>query len=105
MTRLSAAALDLLRREGSKHPDVRARQRDILRDAESQPAAERWRRLDDIERRSLLAYLVDDAQEYPEHYPANVAAIGLLLAALDNAKGTSHTAKPNTRKPRNVVRG
>ncbi len=104
MTRLSAAALDLLRREGSKHPDVRARQRDILRDAESQPAAERWRRLDDIERRSLLAYLVDDAQEYPEHYPANVAAIGMLLTALDSAKAASHTVNPTTRKPRSGVR-
>lgn len=52
----------------------------VLRDASSVDGAKAWRALTDEERRSLLAYLIDDATEYREHRRANVAALAVLLA-------------------------
>lgn len=84
---LSPAARRIARQEAAGRPDVRRRTRALFREAEgvTSPAHE-WRRLDEADRRSLIAYLTDDADEYPEHRAANVVALAMLLRAENGGK-------------------
>lgn len=82
MTRLSKAALRIAREEAKDRPDVRRKTQALFREAETiQRPADAWRRLSDKQRRSLIAYLADDAEEYPEHRAANVVCLAMLLRA------------------------
>lgn len=82
MKKLSRAATDIARVESSGRKEVRRRLRALFAEAEalSDPARS-WRFIREDKRRHLIAYLADDCDEFPEHKPANLACIAMLLRA------------------------
>lgn len=78
MQRLSRAAVRFIRKEsaGRGMPEGWTR---TLSEAEGMVPEIEWSQLEDAERRSVMAYLADDSEEYADHRKANLVVLSMLL--------------------------
>ncbi len=76
--KLSRGAVRFLRKEsaGREMPESWVR---TLSEAEGMVPEIEWSNLSDDERRSVMAYLADDSEEYAEHRKANLVVLSILL--------------------------